>query len=137
MKVFERVFTLSNPATVSGRVKVDGDVRIRFLLQRRRMTEALEDELENGPITEIGTWEGTAAGWTRFAIDYRQPRIATRSVRLLIDVEDISEDQSGASVSLDDLAWVEWQTPWIAADEENVAPEFATHVQLQAQPNPQ
>ncbi len=137
MKVFERVFTLSNPATVSGRLKVDGDVRIRFLLQRRRMTEALEDELENGPITEIGTWEGAAAGWTRFAIDYRQPRIATRSVRLLIDVEDISDDQSGASVSLDDLAWVEWQTPWIAADDENVAPVFATHVQLQAQPNRQ
>lgn len=136
MKVFERVFTLSNPATVSGRLKANGDVRIRFLLQRRRMTEALDDELKNGPITEIGTWQGTAEGWTRFAIDYRQPRIATRSVRFLIDVEDISDDQSGASVSLDDLAWVEWQTPWIAYDDENVAPEFATHVQFRAQPIP-
>ncbi len=137
MKVFERVFTLSNPATISGRLKVDGDVRIRFLLQRRRMTEALEDELENGPITEIGSWEGTAADWTQFVIDYRQPRIATRSVRILIDVEDLSDDKAGASVSLDDIAWVEWQTPWIAARDRNVAPEFATHVQLQAQPNPQ
>ncbi len=135
MKVFERVFTLSNPATVSGRLKVEGDVRIRFLLQRRRMTESLEDALANGPITEIGTWEGPATDWTWFAINHRQPRIATRSVRLLIDVEDISDDQSGASVSLDDLAWVEWKTPWIAADDPNVAPEFATHVQLQAQPN--
>ncbi len=136
MKVFERVFTLSNPATVSGRLKVDGDVRIRFLLQRRRMTEALEDALVNGPITEIGSWEGTAANWARFAINYRQPRIATRSVRLLIEVEDLSEEETGASVALDDLAWVEWQTPWIAANDDNAAPEFATHMQLQAQPNP-
>lgn len=133
MKVFERVFTLSNPATVSGRLKVEGDVRIRFLLQRRRMTEALEDALENGPITEIGTWEGSTSDWAEFAFDYRQPRIATRSVRLLIDVEDASEGQSGASVSLDDLAWVEWQTPWVASEDENMAPEFATHVQLQPQ----
>ncbi len=135
MKVFERVFTLSNPATVSGRLKIHGDVRIRFLLQRRRMTEALEDALANGPLTEIGAWEGSTTDWVEFALDYRQPRIATRSVRLLIDVEDLSENRSGASVSLDDLAWVEWQTPWIAADDENVDPEFATHVQLQGQQN--
>ncbi len=54
MKVFERVITLSNPATVSGRIKVDGDVRVRFLLQRRRATETLEDALVGGPIRQIG-----------------------------------------------------------------------------------
>ena len=137
MKVFERTFTLSNPATVSGRLRVDGDVRVRFLLQRRRMNEALDDALASGPITEIGTWEGSTSDWVEFAFDYRQPRVATRSVRLLVDVHDISEEQAGANVSLDDLAWVEWQTPWIAAGDEKVAPDFATHVQLQGQPNPQ
>jgi len=135
MKVFERVFTLSNPATLSGRLKVAGEVRIRFLLQRRRMTESLEDALANEAITEIGVWESSSTDWTEFVIDYRQPRIATRSVRLLIDVEDVGDSKSGASVSLDDLAWVEWQTPWIAAGEGNVAPVHATHVQFQTQPN--
>jgi len=129
MKVFERVFTLSNPATVSGRIKVDGNVRVRFLLQRRRMTEALDDALANGALTEIGAWEGSASGWTSFSFDYNQPRIATRSVRVLVEIEDMTDDSSGAVVSLDDFAWVEWRTPWIAPDD--VSAEFATHVQLQ------
>ncbi len=130
MKVFERVFTSSNPATVSGRIKVDGNATVRLLLQRRRMTEILEDELDNGPLEEIGTWEGSSPHWTDFSFDYRQPRIATRSVRLLIDIVDNSEEKAGATVSLDDLAWVEWQTPWMAPDDDNVAPEFATHLML-------
>ena len=131
MKVFERVFTLSNPATVSGRLKVDGNVRIRILLQRRRENETLDDELVNGPLREIGVWEGSAADWTRFSFDYRQPRITTRSVRLLVDVEDISDEKSGATVSLDDLIWVEWQTPWISPKDAREFSAFATHIQLQ------
>lgn len=131
MKVFERVFTLSNPATVSGRIKVDGDVRVRFLLQRRRATETLEDALVGGPIRQIGVWEGSSTDWTDFSLDYNQPRVATHSVRLLIDVVDISEDKSGATVSLDDLAWVEWQTPWLDDNEAVTRARFATHIQFQ------
>ncbi len=136
MKVFERTFMLSNPATVSGRLKVEGDVRVRFLLQRRRMTESLDDALANGPITEIGAWEGSTSDWVEFAFDYRQPRVATRSVRLLVDVEDISEEKAGANVSLDDLAWVEWAMPWMGPGDGLKPADYATHVQLQAQPNP-
>ncbi len=131
MKVFERVITLSNPATVSGRIKVDGDVRVRFLLQRRRATETLEDALVGGPIRQIGVWEGSSTNWTDFSLDYNQPRVATHSVRLLIDVVDISEDKSGATVSLDDLAWVEWQTPWLDDNEAAPSARFATHIQFQ------
>ena len=130
MKVFERVFSLSNPATVSGRIKVDGNVRIRFLLQRRRTTDTLEDALVNGPIRQIGEWEGETAGWADFSFDYNQPRVATHSVRLLIDVLDISDATAGATVSLDDLAWVEWQTPWLEPDDASAVAEFATHFML-------
>lgn len=136
MKVFERVFTLSNPATVSGRIKVDGNVRIRFLLQRRGTTDTLEDALANGPIIEIGVMESSAADWGEFSFDYNQPRVATQSVRLLIDFEDISAEKSGATVSLDDLAWVEWQTPWIEPGDASETPIFATHVMLQKKPKP-
>lgn len=128
MKVFERIFTLSNPATISGRIRVDGNVRVRFLLQRRRIADTLDDALANGPITEIGVWEGSSADWSEFSFDYSQPRITTRSVRLLIDIEGTGEDGQTATVSLDDLAWVEWQTPWM--DRAHADPSFATHVQF-------
>lgn len=136
MKVFERVFSLSNPATVAGRIRAHGEVRIRFLLQRRRETDTLGDALANGPLTEIGVWEGSATDWTTFSLNYNQPRIATRSVRLLIDIVDISDEQKGASVALDELAWVEWLTPWIAPGDADRGATFATHVMLQAQPTP-
>ncbi len=136
MKVFERVFSLSSPATITGRLRIDGDVRVRFLLQRRRETDTLEDALSGGPITEIGVWEGSANDWTTFSFDFNHPRIATRSIRLLMEFADISDQKVGASVSLDDLAWVEWQTPWIAPEDTKIDPEFATHVMLQAKPKP-
>ncbi len=136
MKVFERVFSLSAPATVSGRLRVDGNVRIHFLLQRRRETDTLDDALLNGPITEIGVWEGSAADWTTFSLDFNHPRIATRSIRLLMEIIDTGDESSGATVALDDLAWVEWQTPWITPGDALEAPVFATHMMLQAKPMP-
>jgi hypothetical protein len=136
LKVFERVFSLSSPATVSGRLRVAGNARIRFLLQRRRATDTLEDALTSGPITEIGVWEGSTDGWTTFSFDYNQPRVATRSVRLLMEFSDLGDGKSGVTASLDDLAWIEWQTPWISPGDVNDVPRFATHLMLQAKPKP-
>lgn len=135
MKVFERVFTLSNPATVSGRIKVDGDVRVRFMLQRRRAMDTLEDALVGGPIRQIGMWQGSSTDWADFSFDHNQPRVATRAVRLLLEVEDVSPEKQGATVSLDDLAWVEWRTPWIGPDDADIDAEFATHLMLHLKPN--
>ena len=128
LKVFERVFTPSNPATVSGRIKVTRNVRLRALLQRRRTTDALDQALSEGPVTEIGTVTLTPEGWQDFVFEYDQPRQATRSVRLLFEIEDLSGD--GAIAELDDLAWIEWSTPWISA-EEDAQPIYATHLQFQ------
>ena len=116
-------------ATFSGTLTADGDVRVRVLLQRRRPTEELGEALRTGAVREIGTLEASTTTGREFSFDYNQPRIATRSVRLLIEVEDTSTDKTGASVSLDDLAWVEWQTPWLDAGDS--APRFATHIQFQ------
>lgn len=136
LKVFERVFALSSPATVSGRLRVEGNARIRFLLQRRRANDTLQDALQNGPITEIGTWEGSTDGWTTFSFDYNQPRVATRSVRLLMEFSDLSDAKSGVTVAVDDLAWIEWQTPWISPGDANDVPVFATHLELRSKQSP-
>ena len=126
-KVFERVFTASNPATVAGRINISGNVRLRVLLQRRRVGDSLEDALANGPLIEIGSADYSTAGDFTFVFDYNQPRIATQSVRLLFEIEDLSG--AGAAVSLDDISWVEWATPWLQNGDPAEA-IFATHLQF-------
>ena len=127
-KVFERVFSLSNPATVSGRITVDDAVRLRVFLQRRRTSDSLEGALVNGPMTEIGTIELPSSGAHEFSFDYNQPRIATVSVRLVFELEDTTNN--GGIAALDDLTWVEWRTPWVDPDDV-IAPAYATHLQFQ------
>ena len=131
-KVFERVFTSSNPATVSGRIQADSDVRLRVFLQRRRTTDTLESALVDGPLTEIGSQtisqSAPSQGWGEFSFDYNQPRISTRSIRLIFEFDALTDD--GASVVLDDLSWIEWHTPWISP-QDNAIPTFATHFQFQ------
>ncbi len=130
MKVFERVFAPSNPTTVRGRFHTNGAASVQLLLQRRRMDDELDDALESGPITPIGGMRVSEAGWHDFSFDFDQPRVSTRSVRLLIDVRDDSGRDDGTIVLFDDLAWVEWRTPWL--DGGGAAPDvaYATHVQF-------
>ena len=136
MKVFERTFRLSNPATLSGRLRVEGKARVRFLLQRRKPDAPLAEALETGPRVEIGVVESGASGWTDFAFDFDQPRVATQSVRLLVEVADASAERRGARVTLDDLAWIEWQTPWLSGDAADTGSVHATHLQRRNDPAP-
>ena len=132
MKVFERIFSLSNPTTVRGRIQTDAPVTVRFLLQRRRIDDALNDALDAGPTTVVGGLRVAKSGWQDFSFDFDQPRITTRSVRLLIDIRDDSEIADGTTVLLDDLAWIKWRTPWLNAN--GTGSEFATHVQFRSKP---
>ena len=134
MKVFERTFTASNPTTVRGRVHTDGTASVRFSLQRRRINDALGKALESGPTRGVGELKLAQAGWHDFSFDFDQPRISTRSVRLLIDVKDDSGRNDGTIVLFDDLAWVEWQTPWLDGEADVADTAFATHVQFKAAP---
>jgi hypothetical protein len=127
-KVFERVFSVSNPATVSGRVSVDGAARMRVFLQRRRKTDTLAGALAEGPMIEVGSIELPSVGTREFSFDYRQPRVSTVSVRLVFEIE--AATTNGVVATLDDLAWVEWRTPWIDR-EDRPAPIYATHLQFQ------
>ena len=130
MGAFERVFTPSAPTTFSGRVHTDGPALIRFQLQRRRMDDSFGEALANGPLQTVGGLRVHKAGWHGFAIDFDQPRVSTRSVRMLIDVAEDPDAPGGTEVSFDDLAWVEWHTPWMDGGDAS----FATHVQFRPQP---
>jgi len=134
MRVFERTFTPSNPTTVRGRVHTDGAVTVRFLLQRRRMDDGMSDALESGPTRAVGGLRISRAGWHEFSFDFDQPRISTRSVRLLIDVQDDSGRSDGTTVLFDDLTWIEWRTPWLDGEADVADTVFATHVQFRMKP---
>ncbi len=128
LRVFDRVFTLSNPATFAGRVKLKGEARLRVFLQRRPSTGTFSDALLTGPVTEIGSVRLEKDGWHTFSFDYNQPRLATKSLRILFSVEDLTGE--GVEAQFDDLAWVEWRTPWLEPDAEALG-EYATHIQFQ------
>jgi len=132
MKVFERVFTVSNPTTVTGRIRADADVTVEFRLQCRRTDDSLDDALASGPQTVVGSVRVPAGGWRVFAFDFDQPRVSTQSVRLLVDVRN-PDRRRPATAWMDDLAWIEWRTPWFGGDGRSPA-EFATHVQFSPRP---
>lgn len=128
MKMFHRTYKPSTPTTLAGRIRIDGDARVRVLLQRQRRDRGLGDELRDGPLIELGVIERGTDEWTRFSMAFNQPRVATQAVRLLFDVVGPSELLSGATVELDDLSWVEWATPWLNGPQDE--PRYATHVEL-------
>ena len=134
MRVFDRVFSPSNPTTFSGRVYTEGPVNLQIVLQRRRIDDSLDEALEAGPRKVVGALRIKAAGWHDFAVDFDQPRISTKSVRLLIDISDASSPAQGGRVLLDDLVWTEWRTPWLSAGNAGTMGAFGTHVQFRAQP---
>lgn len=123
MRLFERVFEPSSPATFSARLASAEDVVVSVYLQRRRTSESLSVALGNDALTLLGRATVTGgSGWSELSFDFRHPRIATRSVRLLLDLSAERETE----VRLDDLTWVQWNTPWLDADD----PAFGTHVQI-------
>jgi poly-gamma-glutamate capsule biosynthesis protein CapA/YwtB (metallophosphatase superfamily) len=137
MKVFERTFRQSNPATLAGRIHSDGDVEAVFLLQRRRIDDSLSDALSNGPLTEVGRMHVAGGSWQDFSFDHSFPRLSTRSIRLLVDLRPAAANSGSTrstTVLLDDLAWVEWHSPWLEKAQPPLLAPFATHLQVRPIP---
>lgn len=131
MKVFTRVFTRSAPASVTGRVRSNGCANVEFSLQRRPDGMSFTDALANGPITELGQLSADANDWLDFEIGFKLPRTFTRAVRLLIRGRNCGADGIPVELELDDLALLEWQTPWYAGGEtiRKFEKSQATHLQ--------
>ena len=106
---------------------------IDIVLQRRRINDSLDDALGRGPAKVVGRLRVPAGEWRTFSAAFDQPRVSTRAVRLLLDVRAEDDDGPAATVWLDDIAWVEWRTPWLNGVEVPGTPVFATHVQFQNQ----
>ncbi|MEJ2274253.1 MAG: CapA family protein [Woeseiaceae bacterium] len=130
MSAFQRVFSPSNPTTLAGRVRADAPATVRFRLQRRRPGMSTSEALHNGPLRTVGTVRAEESGWQRFAIDFDQPRVGANAVRLLIEVSADAGASGTVEVLLDDLAWIEWRSPWLDGTDAAVRTPFATHVEF-------
>ncbi len=126
MQGFQRVYTPSTPTTLSGRVRATGNASVAFRLQRRTTRATTSEALANGPTIDVGELKSVSAGWMPFRFHVDQPRVGTREVRLLIDIDN--PDGEGVVVEFDDLSWVEWRTPWLSDGNADNA-EFATHLE--------
>ncbi len=105
--------------------------KLKFQFQRRPDGEGFDDSLLKGPISTIGEVQ-IEPGQSDIALDFQLPRGFTRSIRLLFDVSACAGSAEQGTVSIDDLAMIEWQTPWFAGGEKNPAASTtqATHLQL-------
>ena len=134
MKVFTRVFTRSNPATLAGNISADGCGMVEFILQSRPDGVSFTDALDTGPKTTL-LRQRFAAGSSTFNVDFQLPRTFTRSIRLLLNATACDDNDAPIDVYLDNIAIVDWQTPWLAPGRLPVAYQNAqaTHIQVQAQ----
>jgi len=134
MKVFTRVFSRSNPATVTASVSSNACARLEFSLQRRPDGVGFNDALVTGPVTLIGQVE-IDEGTKHAALDFQLPRTFTRSIRLLLEATRCEQSAPPVIIEVDDLAVLEWQTPWLSSGAVNprAAETQATHVQFRTQ----
>jgi len=135
MKVFTRVFTRSAPASLVVRAESDGEACVRFELQRRPDGMGFEEALLNGPSSVLLDTEIPAGSHT-LKVDFQLPRTRTRGIRLLMNVKRCEDTADVVTVLFDDLALIEWQTPWLAPGSPVAQPEQtgATHVELRLPP---
>jgi len=110
MRKFQRVFTKGAPMSVRAVLASTADVRVDAVLQIRAEGEGLSEALANGKKVPLGSLDLVAGQVTALDLDFDSPRTRVRSLRLLLDVTATAED---AVVEIDDLAFIEWTTPFM------------------------
>ena len=128
LRTFERAFQRSNPATVSAHVKAQCSAKLAFQLQRRNLVQSRGEALDNGALTMLGAQRIDSGFDGQLSFDFDMPRIATKAVRLLVDIDQ----QPDCRMELDDLVLVEWTTAWLPTnvDLQAVRSAQATHLQF-------
>jgi poly-gamma-glutamate capsule biosynthesis protein CapA/YwtB (metallophosphatase superfamily) len=109
MTNFTRVYTPASPATVTANVKGMGKVKIYW--QGRGEKQKLFEALEQSEKHLIGEAQLTGQGWQTLLLDFNTPRVGYRSMRILLEFE------SEQPVLVDDVAFVEWRTPFLQPNE--------------------
>lgn len=111
MRKFQRVFTKATPMSLRAEIKSTADARIDAYVQIRAEGQGLSDALEKGRKISLGSLDVPAGETAKLDLDFDSPRTRARSLRILLDVT--AGDQN-AEVEIDNLEWIEWETPFRA-----------------------
>jgi len=111
MRKFTRGYKPGSPSTAAAMVKSKGPVTVVFLFQKRGTRDGLAAALENNPKIELGRAIVKPGDWQQIAVDFISPRVAARSFRVLIEAQNANGEP--VPVYFDDIALVEWQTPFL------------------------
>lgn len=110
MRKFTRAFKPGSPTTITAMLKSDKTATVIFSFQKRGTRDGLTAALEGNPKIELGRKVIQPGDWQQIAVDFISPRVGARSFRFLVEVRNMSGETT--TVYLDDLALVEWQTPY-------------------------
>lgn len=110
MRKFLRVYKSGSTMTLAANISTDAPVRVTAKLQRRKSTQGLSDALSNGPTIVLGSTVLTPDSEKGFEFDFASPRVGTRSIRVLLELENVTDQ--AARVGLDNLSLIEWKTPF-------------------------
>jgi len=104
MTNFTRVYRAGNPTSVSAMVKGKGKLNIYW--QGRKTRDKMFDALQNGKkhLIQSVVLNGN---WQEIVSEFNTPRVGYRSIRILLEFESTEETY------IDDLALIEWRTPWL------------------------
>ncbi|NQY98322.1 MAG: hypothetical protein HRT82_14315 [Henriciella sp.] len=97
--------------TLRAEIETTADARIDAYVQIRAEGQGLSDALENGRKISLGSLDVSAGEATKLDMDFDSPRTRARSLRILLDVT--AGDQN-VEVEIDNLEWIEWETPFKA-----------------------
>jgi poly-gamma-glutamate capsule biosynthesis protein CapA/YwtB (metallophosphatase superfamily) len=119
MRKFTRVYSPGAPMTMALHASTTAPVRLNIHLQYRGSRQSLSTALEEGEKILVGSYLLDPDAPATIEASFDAPRVSVRSIRILMDAESL--DGEPADLRLDDLAFIEWSTPYLpsaAAPEE-------------------
>lgn len=112
MRKFTRVYSPGSPMSMAMYASTTAPVRLNLYVQYRGSRQSLSDALEDGEKVLVGSYVLEPARAEAIEAAFDAPRVSVRSIRFLIEAESL--DNQPAQLRLDDLAFVEWTTPYLS-----------------------
>ncbi len=121
-----------NPTSIAAKIIAEHDVELIFFMQRRGTRDGLSDALIENPKVPLATVRVRSGTRQPIEIPFDSPRVGTRSYRIVFEANAVSDEAT--TVWVDDLALIEWQTPFYSSKNagEVTVPIETSHIQVEA-----
>lgn len=117
MTNFRRVYQGGNPMSVQFNVNATLATKINVYWQGRKKRDKLNDALTKGEKHLIGHYALAGTGdWQLINTQFNTPRVGYRSIRILIEFDNVTASTSPNSVYVDDVAFIQWNSAFSSMD---------------------